>query len=195
MITVPSWIFTARDMRIIRSMKSTDSAITGAGGRSSGRETIGRVAAGAIAAKLLESLGVTVTAYARSIGPVEISMDRFDLEAASENKVCMPDREAAKEAESYLEQMLEDQDSVGGVVECVITGLPAGIGEPVFEKLDARLAHAEMSVGAVKGVEIGDGFEAAKAVGSVNNDDFCRNAGWDHRKAHQSFRWNLRRYE
>ena len=146
------------------------------GGRSSGRETIGRVAAGAIAAKLLESLGVTVTAYARSIGPVEISMDRFDLEAASENKVCMPDREAAKEAESYLEQMLEDQDSVGGVVECVITGLPAGIGEPVFEKLDARLAHAEMSVGAVKGVEIGDGFEAAKAVGSVNNDDFCRNA-------------------
>ena len=62
--------------------------------------------------------------------------------------------------------MLEDQDSVGGVVECVITGLPAGIGEPVFEKLDARLAHAEMSVGAVKGVEIGDGFEAAKAVGS-----------------------------
>ena len=146
------------------------------GGRSSGRETIGRVAAGAIAAKLLESLGVTVTAYARSIGPVEISMDRFDLEAASENKVCMPDREAAKEAESYLGQMLEDQDSVGGVVECVITGLPAGIGEPVFEKLDARLAHAEMSVGAVKGVEIGDGFEAAKAVGSVNNDDFCRNA-------------------
>ena len=84
------------------------------GGRSSGRETIGRVAAGAIAAKLLESLGVTVTAYARSIGPVEISMDRFDLEAASENKVCMPDREAAKEAESYLEQMLEDQDSALG---------------------------------------------------------------------------------
>ena len=92
------------------------------GGRSSGRETIGRVAAGAIAAKLLESLGVTVTAYARSIGPVEISMDRFDLEAASENKVCMPDREAAKEAESYLEQMLEDQDSVGGVVECITAG-------------------------------------------------------------------------
>lgn len=146
------------------------------GGRSSGRETIGRVAAGAIAAKLLETLGVKVMAYAKSIGPVEISMDRFDLEAASENKVCMPDREAAKEAERYLEQMLEEQDSVGGVVECVITGLPAGVGETVFEKLDARLAHAEMSIGAVKGVEIGDGFEAAKAVGSVNNDEFCRNA-------------------
>ena len=146
------------------------------GGRSSGRETIGRVAAGAIAAKLLESLGVTVTAYARSIGPVEISMDRFDLEAASENKVCMPDREAAKEAESYLEQMLEDQDSVGGVVECIITGLPAGIGEPVFGKLDAMLSAAIFSIGAVKGVEIGAGFAVADKCGSENNDGFYMGA-------------------
>ena len=146
------------------------------GGRSSGRETIGRVAAGAIAAKLLKSLGVFVTAYTKSIGAVEISMARFDLEEAARNKVCMPDEEAAKAAESYLEQILEAQDSVGGVVECVIKGLPAGIGEPVFEKLDARLAHAMMSIGAVKGVEIGDGFDAARAVGSVNNDSFYINS-------------------
>lgn len=143
------------------------------GGRSSGRETIGRVAAGAIAARLLESLGVKVTAYTRSIGPVSIDMDRFSMEEMAGNKVCMPDALAAAEAERYLEQMLEKQDSAGGVVECVIEGLPAGIGEPVFEKLDARLAHAMMSIGAVKGVEIGDGFEAARSNGSVNNDPFC----------------------
>ncbi len=144
------------------------------GGRSSGRETVGRVAAGAVAAKLLESLGVTVTAYTVSIGPVEIDRSRFDLSEAGKNPVCMPDAQAAAEAERYLDQLLSEKDSAGGVVECVITGLPAGIGEPVFEKLDACLAHAVMSVGAVKGVEIGDGFDAARAQGSANNDRFCR---------------------
>ncbi len=143
------------------------------GGRSSGRETVGRVAAGAIAAKLLESLGITVTAYAAAIGPVEISRDRFDLSQAWENRLCMPDELAAQEAEAYLEQMMAERDSAGGVVECIIDGMPAGVGEPVFEKLDARLAQAVMSIGAVKGVEIGDGFLAAKSRGSENNDPFC----------------------
>ena len=143
------------------------------GGRSSGRETIGRVAAGAAAAKLLESLGITVTAYTRSIGPVQIDDGRFDPEEARRNRLCMPDAEAAAAAEWYLEEQMARNDSAGGVVECVIKGLPAGIGEPVFEKLDARLAHAVMSIGAVKGVEIGDGFRAAESSGSVNNDGFC----------------------
>lgn len=143
------------------------------GGRSSARETIARVAAGAIAAKLLEYLGVKVTAYTKAIGPVEIDRNRFDLSACAGNRLCMPDAAAAAEAESYLEQMLAKQDSVGGVVECVLEGVPAGIGEPVFEKLDARLAHAMMSIGAVKGVEIGDGFAAARSNGSENNDSFC----------------------
>lgn len=143
------------------------------GGRSSGRETIGRVAAGAIAVKLLERLGIRVRAYTRAIGPVEIDDARFDIEEISTNRVCMPDAEAAVKAEQYLEQMIAMQDSVGGVVECVLEGLPAGIGEPVFEKLDARLAHAMMSIGAVKGVEIGDGFAAARGNGSENNDMFC----------------------
>ncbi len=142
------------------------------GGRSSGRETIGRVAAGAVAARLLAELGVTVTAYTRSVGPIEISEERFDLAQAGENRMYMPDAAAAAEAERYLEGMMAAGDSVGGVVECLVNGLPAGIGEPVFEKLDARLAHAVMSIGAVKGVEIGDGFAAALNVGSRNNDGF-----------------------
>ena len=142
------------------------------GGRSSGRETIGRVAAGAVAAKLLESLGIQVTAYARSIGPVEMEEARFDREEIGRNSMCMPDSAAALRAEEYVRQMMEQKDSVGGVVECVVTGMPAGIGEPVFEKLDACLAHAIMSIGAVKGVEIGDGFAAAKSRGTENNDQF-----------------------
>lgn len=144
------------------------------GGRSSGRETIGRVAAGAVAAKLLESLGIRTAAYTKSVGGIEISLERFDLEERFRNRVCMPDAQAAALAEEYLEQMMECRDSAGGVAECIVEGLPAGIGEPVFEKLDARLAHALMSIGAVKGVEIGDGFQAARSTGSVNNDSFIK---------------------
>lgn len=147
------------------------------GGRSSARETIGRVAAGAIAAKFLETLGIQVTAYTKSIGEFEIDETRMDLNERWNNRLCMPDSETAAKAEAYLEEMLEKKDSVGGVVECVIDGLPAGIGEPVFEKLDARLAHGIMSVGAVKGVEIGSGYGASRNTGSVNNDSFRKGAG------------------
>ncbi len=144
------------------------------GGRSSGRETVGRTAAGAVAAKLLESLGITVKAYTVSIGPVKIDRDRFDEEEIFRNPLCMPDKEAADKAAEYLDEKREECDSVGGIVECVVEGLPAGVGEPVFDKLDARLASAVMSVGAVKGVEIGDGFAAALSTGSENNDEFCK---------------------
>lgn len=142
------------------------------GGRSSGRETIARVAAGAIAARLLDSLGIQVAAYTKSIGNIQVDMEAFDMEEVKNNRLCMPDAKAASEAEAYLEQMMADRDSAGGVVECLVTGLPAGIGEPVFEKLDARLAQAVMSIGAVKGFEIGDGFAASEARGSGNNDSF-----------------------
>lgn len=144
------------------------------GGRSSGRETIGRVAAGAVGAKLLESLGIRVAAYTKSIGAIEIVPERFNLEERFCNSLCMPDAQAAVQAEEYLQQLMACGDSAGGVAECVVDGLRAGVGEPVFEKLDARLAHALMSVGAVKGVEIGDGFLAAESKGSVNNDSFVR---------------------
>ncbi len=147
------------------------------GGRSSGRETIGRVAAGAIAAKILEQLGITVTAYTRSIGPVEINYDKFDTSAILETKTSMPDRDADTKAFAHLEEAMKNHDSVGGVMECVVTGMPAGIGDTVFEKLDANLAKAMMSIGAVKAVEIGDGIRVAQAYGSTNNDAFCMKKG------------------
>lgn len=143
------------------------------GGRSSGRETIGRVAAGAVAVKLLDSLGIQVTAYTKSIGPISISPEAFDLSVRDTNRLYMPDEAAAKKAEKYLEEMMAKKDSSGGVVECIITNMPAGVGEPVFHKLDANLAKAVFSIGAVKGFEVGDGFEAARSSGSVNNDGFC----------------------
>ena len=142
------------------------------GGRSSGRETIGRVAAGAIAAKLLEVFGISVTAYSKSIGEVEINLDRFDIKERDNNPVAMPDKEAAMKAQELLEQKIEEKDSVGGIVECVVKGMKAGVGEPVFDKLDARLSQAIMSIGAVKGFEIGAGFAVANMVGSANNDSF-----------------------
>ena len=140
------------------------------GGRSSGRETIGRVAAGAVAAVLLRELGITVTAYTRSIGPV--SIETFDAEEMSRNKLYMPDAAACEKASAYLDNCIAEQNSSGGTIECVVSGMPAGAGDPVFDKLDANLAKAIMSIGSVKGFEIGDGFRVAEAVGSKNNDAF-----------------------
>lgn len=122
------------------------------GGRSSGRETIGRVAAGAIAEKILARLGISFETRVLEVGGIDGSDD-----------------EAIR---AFLEQKMSEKDSAGGVVECVVHGVPAGLGDPVFEKMDACLAKAMMSIGAVKGVEIGDGFAAARTVGSVHNDEF-----------------------
>lgn len=147
------------------------------GGRSSGRETIGRVAAGAIAAKLLNELGIHLTAYTKSIGPVSIDMERFDKKAIGETPTCMPDYEASIRAEQFLADCMRSYDSAGGVIECIATGVPAGLGDPVFEKLDAVLAKAVMSIGAVKAVEIGDGIQVSASRGSLNNDPFRMEAG------------------
>ncbi len=145
------------------------------GGRSSARETIGRVAAGAVAAKLLETAGIGFLSYVRSIGPVEISPEHFDADEIGRNPLYMPDAKAAAKAQEYLQDCMKAQNSSGGIVECIITGVPAGIGEPVFDKLDAQLAKAVFSIGAVKGFEIGDGFDAARATGQENNDAFYYN--------------------
>ncbi len=142
------------------------------GGRSSGRETIGRVAAGAVAAKLLLQLGIQIKTYTKSIGPVTVPEADYDYACIQENSLYMPNNNYAARASDYLETCISNQDSSGGVIECVIIGMPAGIGETVFEKLDANLAKAIMSIGSVKGVEIGDGFLAAAALGSSNNDSF-----------------------
>ena len=142
------------------------------GGRSSGRETIGRVAAGAVACKILESLGIQVMAYTKSIGPVSIPEQDYDYSVITDNTLYMPNNQYAEKASAYLEECIRSQDSSGGIIECRVDHMPAGIGETVFEKLDANLAKAMMSIGAVKGFEIGDGFAATKACGSENNDEF-----------------------
>ena len=153
------------------------------GGRTSGRETIGRVAAGAIAAKILKTLGIELVTYSRAIGGIEIDDTRIDLHEINNNPLYMPDREAAVRAQALLEEKLKAQDSVGGIIECIVTGLPAGIGEPVFDKLDACLARAVCSIGAVKGFEIGDGFGTARLSGSENNDAFIPGPDQTIRKA------------
>ena len=142
------------------------------GGRSSGRETIGRVAAGAVAAKILEQLGIHITTYAKSIGPVTVEEQDYHFEQIHENKLYMPNNEQAQKAEEYLSQMMAQKDSAGGIIECVVSGMPAGIGEPVFEKLDANVGKAILSIGAVKAVEFGAGMQAAQKNGSTNNDAF-----------------------
>lgn len=156
------------------------------GGRSSGRETIGRVAAGAVAAKILEQLGISFLTYSRSIGPVSISKSAEELlrgnvtelkQQILSNPVYMPEADASEKAQNYLEECMTQHNSAGGIIECIITGVPAGLGDPVFEKLDANLAKAIFSIGAVKGFELGDGFAAAASTGLENNDAFCMENG------------------
>lgn len=140
------------------------------GGRSSGRETAARVAAGAVAKKILGQLGVDIMAYTKSIGPVEIDMDKFDRSEIWNNFLAMPDASKVEAAETYLTKTKEKEDSSGGVIECLVKGCPVGLGEPVFDKLDGLLARAVMSLGAMKGVEFGAGREVSTKTGSENND-------------------------
>ena len=147
------------------------------GGRSSGRETIGRVAAGAVASLLLKELGISVRAYTKAIGPYSIDEADYHYSEIKENSLYMPNNSVAEQAGEYISSLMAQRDSCGGVIECIADGLPVGLGEPVFDKLDALLTQAVMSVGAVKGVEIGDGFAAAQSSGSRNNDPFFSEKG------------------
>lgn len=142
------------------------------GGRSSGRETIGRVAAGAVAQAILQQMGIEVCAYTSAIGPFTIQYRNSNKENIMKSPLYMPDLEVSMQAEEYLLNKMQQKDSVGGIIECTVEGMPVGIGEPVFEKLDANLCKNVMSIGAVKGVEIGDGFACATSLGSENNDAF-----------------------
>lgn len=138
------------------------------GGRSSGRETAARLAAGAIAMQILAAKDITIQAYTISIG--DIVANKRDYDQVPLNRVSAPDADAAARMENLIERMRDEKDSVGGVIECRVTGLPSGLGEPVFDKADALLAHAILSIGATKGIEFGDGFVSAKSRGSENND-------------------------
>lgn len=137
-------------------------------GRYSARETAARVAAGAIAGKILKQAEVDVLGYTLEVGGIRA--ESSDLTKIKDNPLCCPDLKKYKEMEKALENARKQGDSLGGVVEVRVKGCPAGLGEPVFDKLDADLAKAVMSVGAVKGMEIGAGFEASRLKGSQNND-------------------------
>ena len=138
------------------------------GGRASGRETAARVAAGAIAKKVIAREGTEIIAWTRELGG--IAAEQTTMEDIERNSILCPDMEAAEKMEKALEEARKTGDSLGGIVEILVKGCPPGLGEPVFDKIDADLAKALMSIGTVKGVEIGAGFEAAKMSGSVCND-------------------------
>lgn len=139
------------------------------GGRSSGRETAARVAAAAVARKILALHGITVTAYTLELAGVRVK--RIDLGVIEKNRLLAPDMDAASKMEERIREIKKSGDSAGGIVEVVASGCPAGLGEPVFDKLDADLAKGLMSIGAVKAVEIGVGLEAARMLGSECNDE------------------------
>jgi chorismate synthase len=138
------------------------------GGRSSGRETAARVAAGAFAKSRLESMGVQIIAYTKEVGAIKAG--KFLLRTIEGNPMRCPDPDAARRMERLVLKLKNEGDSIGGVVEIVVKNPPVGLGDPVFDKLEADLAKALMSIGAVKGFEIGNGFAAARLRGSQNND-------------------------
>lgn len=139
------------------------------GGRSSARETAMRVAAGAIAKQYLAAQGIRVRGYMSQLGPIGIDFKQW--EAVDDNPFFCPDPARVSELEAFMDQLRRDQDSVGAKITVVAEGLPPGLGEPVFDRLDAELAHALMSINAVKGVEIGDGFAVVAQRGSEHRDE------------------------
>ena len=147
------------------------------GGRSSARETIGRVAAGAIARWILaDSAGVELIAYVRRIHDIEAEIDAASVarDAVESNTVRCPDSDAAEKMIERIKQLRKEGDSAGGLVELVARGLPVGLGEPVFDRLEADLAKAMLSLPATKGFEVGSGFDGTRLTGSAHNDAFYK---------------------
>lgn len=141
------------------------------GGRSSARETAMRVAAGAIAKKFLASKGIEVRGYLSQLGPVPIDMENFDWNEVNNNPFFSPDAKKAEEMAEYMDALRKEGNSVGAKISVVASGAPVGLGEPIFDRLDADLAHALMSINAVKGVEIGDGFDVVAQKGTEHRDE------------------------
>jgi chorismate synthase len=140
------------------------------GGRSSARETVMRVAAGAVARKYLaERLGVEIRGWLSQLGPIRL--DPVDLDAVDDNPFFCPDPSRVDELEAYMNALWKEGNSVGARVDVLATGVPPGLGEPVFDKLDADIAHAMMGINAVKGVEIGDGFGSVDQKGTEHRDE------------------------
>jgi chorismate synthase len=144
------------------------------GGRSSARETLGRVAAGAIAQQFLRSKGITVDAWVDEVGPYRVSNDhkKLKLSVKEENIVRCPEPETAEKMIELIDQVRKNRDTIGGIVKCSIQGCPIGLGEPVFDRLHAELGKGMLSINACKGFEIGSGFDGTKMRGSEHNDQF-----------------------
>ncbi len=144
------------------------------GGRSSARETIARVVAGAIAKLILKQYGVEINAYTSQVGTIKLekSYQEMDLLNAENNIVRCPDDEVAQKMIDYIDQVRIDKDSVGGVITCVIKNSPVGLGEPVFDKFHAEMGKAMLGINAVKGFEYGMGFKATEMKGTEHNDIF-----------------------
>jgi len=141
------------------------------GGRSSARETAMRVAAGAIAKKVLAKEGIHIRGYLSQLGPIAIDPSRFDWDQVEQNPFFCPDATAADEMVGYMDALRKEGNSVGAKISVVASGVPVGLGEPIFDRLDAELAHALMSINAVKGVEIGDGFAVVAQKGTEHRDE------------------------
>jgi chorismate synthase len=142
------------------------------GGRSSARETAARVAAGAVAKKILLQNGIDIYAFVSQVGNIILPENRFDRSQIEANPVRCPDQEYAAKMEDLIREVRKDGDTIGGVIKCIIEGVPAGLGEPVFDRLHADLGKAMLSINAVKGFEYGEGFKAATMRGSNHNDSF-----------------------
>lgn len=149
------------------------------GGRSSAREHIARVVAGAVAKQVLAGYGISIRAYTSQVGTVILpwSYREIDLDKTEDNIVRCPDAETAEKMIALIREVRDEGDSIGGVVSCVIKGMPVGLGEPVFDRFQARLAHAMLSINATKGFEYGTGFEVASMRGSEHNDPFVMKEG------------------
>lgn len=144
------------------------------GGRSSARETAMRVAAGAIAKKVLAKQGIEIRGYLSQLGPIAIDHTRFDWNEVSNNPFFSPDADAAAKMEVYMDELRKEGNSVGAKISVVASGVPVGLGEPIFDRLDADLAHSLMSINAVKGVEIGDGFASVAQKGTEHRDEMTK---------------------
>lgn len=149
------------------------------GGRSSARETISRVVAGAFAKLALKELGVKITAYTSQVGDIELDRDykKYDFSLIESNAVRCPDADVAQKMESLIADVKSCGDTIGGVITCVASGVPVGLGEPVFDKLHAKLSNAMLSINAVKGFEYGMGFTGVGKRGSEMNDIFVNREG------------------
>lgn len=143
------------------------------GGRSSARETAMRVAAGSIAKKVLAAKGIQIRGYLSQLGPIKI--EQFDWEQVHQNPFFCPDVNKVAEMEDYMNKLRKEGNSIGAKISVVASGLMPGLGEPVFDRLDAELAHALMSINAVKGVEIGDGFASIEQKGDEHRDELTPN--------------------